>query len=135
MCGTWKDEGYTYNPDLKMTASTDFGDVTYRLPALHPGFDLPEAAPGDFPHSDTFAKWTSLRSSTDAAVRSAASLAAVGMRALVDDSWRSKVRSSWEKQIADVDGPAMLKNLESLMEAYPAGAMAKPGMCCGGGNE
>lgn len=50
----WHDEGdvgETYEVEMhaKTGASTDFGNVSHVLPALHPMFSLPEAGPGDHP--------------------------------------------------------------------------------------
>lgn len=44
----WADEGYEVTPAFS-SASTDFGNVSYAVPAIHPSFDIPEAGKGEYP--------------------------------------------------------------------------------------
>ena len=48
-CWDSKDESYEIDPHMVTGASTDFGNVSYACPALHPMFNLPEAGPDDHP--------------------------------------------------------------------------------------
>jgi hypothetical protein len=59
-------------------------------------------------------------------MQTAASIAALGVRALVDAEWTALVRSKWEQQMERVDGPQVVKNLEALMDEYPQGVMDAP---------
>lgn len=120
----------SYDPHQKCAAATDFGDVTYKLPALHPMYILPEAGEGDVPHSDTFAQVTGTLAATEASMRSASTLAAVAVRALLDEEWVRNVKSVWERQMVDVDGATMAKALHELMDQYPVGDSMRP-PCCG----
>jgi hypothetical protein len=38
-----------YDPTFASIGATDFGDVSYKVPALHPYYCLPDAAEGDAP--------------------------------------------------------------------------------------
>lgn len=125
----------TYIPNQQMTAATDFGDVTYKLPALHPTYFLPDAAKGDQPHSDTFANWTNTPTSMKATMRSASEIAGVAMRSLLDKEWTKTVRSEWQKQMESVDGKNMAIALHKMMDEYEPGDMATMPSCCGHGEE
>lgn len=126
---SWGLEEYTFEPDFRTPGSTDFGDVCYRVPAMHPFFRLPDMPKNEAPHSDSYAKYSGTRSATDAAVKSAAGIAFVGVRALVDAAWLKTVRESWEKQMSDVDAPTMLKRLDALMQEFKPGTMATAPCC------
>lgn len=45
------DGGYEVGQEQPTGASTDFGNVSYRMPALHPMFLIPDAKPGDHPRA------------------------------------------------------------------------------------
>ncbi|KAL1409148.1 hypothetical protein Q8F55_005977 [Vanrija albida] len=124
----WAGEGYTYRKFVTY-GTTDFGNVTYKCPALHPMFQLPDLPEGDFCHSDTYANHTATESAVKAALRSATCLAAVALRAAVDDAWMATVKTKWEAQMAACDGPATVKELEALLAPYPLSDVCAHAVC------
>ncbi|KAJ7180702.1 hypothetical protein C8R46DRAFT_1070306 [Mycena filopes] len=77
------------------SASTDFGNVSYALPALHPGFAIPtEANAGN--HTIGFTKAAATREAHEAALVIAKGLAHTGFRALRDDAFFKQVKASFE---------------------------------------
>ncbi|KAM0754453.1 hypothetical protein T439DRAFT_284367 [Meredithblackwellia eburnea MCA 4105] len=87
------------------TGSTDFGNVTYRLPGLHPAFGLPDIDPNEHPHSTNYASGAKTESAHKATLRAAAAIATVGIRILVDEPFRLATRSSWEEQMTALGVP------------------------------
>ncbi|KAJ7759276.1 hypothetical protein B0H16DRAFT_1689192 [Mycena metata] len=68
------------------SASTDFGNVSYALPALHPGFAIP-TEPNGGNHTVGFAKAAATREAHEAAMLITKGLAHTGFRALRDDDF------------------------------------------------
>ncbi|ORY54994.1 Aminoacylase 1-like protein 2 [Leucosporidium creatinivorum] len=125
--GEWGDEGYEVPAGMTTTASTDFGNVSYHVPALHPMFLLPSASPEDFPHSSSFADAASTPSAHQAALRAAEGIAVAGLRVVVDESFRNQIRKEWE---ADMAASGAEEAIKQIREALPAtGEPVKGGFC------
>ncbi|KAI0088228.1 aminoacylase 1-like protein 2 [Irpex rosettiformis] len=84
---------YTYGIS---SASTDFGNITYALPALHPGFAIPTEPHGGN-HTRAFAKSAASPESHAATLNVSKALAAVGARVLTDDVFFSEVKRTFEQ--------------------------------------
>ncbi|KAL0576805.1 hypothetical protein V5O48_005175 [Marasmius crinis-equi] len=77
-------------------ASTDFGNVSYELPALHPGYAIPTVPDGGN-HTPAFASAAATKEAHRAALDVAEALALTGVRVVVDDDWYDKeVRAAFE---------------------------------------
>ncbi|ETW77278.1 hypothetical protein HETIRDRAFT_479883 [Heterobasidion irregulare TC 32-1] len=72
-------------------ASTDFGNVTYALPSLHPGFSIP-TLPNGGNHTRQFAEAAATPEAHAAALSVSKSLALVGLRVLDDARFAREVR-------------------------------------------
>ncbi|TCD61372.1 Serine/threonine-protein kinase [Steccherinum ochraceum] len=81
------------------SASTDFGDVTYALPALHPGFGIPTEVNGGN-HTRAFAAAARTPEAHLATYNVSKALAAVGIRLLTDDSYFEHVKKTFEEDKA-----------------------------------
>ncbi|KAF5350648.1 hypothetical protein D9756_008714 [Leucocoprinus leucothites] len=78
------------------SASTDFGNVTYALPSLHPGFSIPTFPDGGN-HTRDFAKQaTTIEAHKQCLVVSIA-LAGAGLRVLTDDAFFAEVKKTYEE--------------------------------------
>ncbi|KIK68291.1 hypothetical protein GYMLUDRAFT_256039 [Collybiopsis luxurians FD-317 M1] len=80
-------------------ASTDFGNVTYDLPGLHPGFAIPTAENGGN-HTPQFAQAAATIEAHNACLDISKALAATGVRVLLDDSFFDKVKKTFEEDKA-----------------------------------
>ncbi|THH27187.1 hypothetical protein EUX98_g7001 [Antrodiella citrinella] len=78
------------------SASTDFGDVTYALPALHPGFGIPTEVNGGN-HTRAFAAAARTPEAHRATFNVTKALAAVGIRVLTDDAFVEKINKAFEE--------------------------------------
>ncbi|GAA6056103.1 hypothetical protein JCM3770_001969 [Rhodotorula araucariae] len=108
--------GYDVQQGQSTGASTDFGNVSYTMPALHPMFLLPDAKAGTNPHSESFTPATALASSQDAAFRAASCIAAAGLRVLVSPSFRKEVREAWEANMReDREVKQAVKTVDELL--------------------
>lgn len=67
------------------------GNVSFELPALHPGFLLEVDSPDVGPHHPDFAKTAATRSSFERALRFAKAMAATGLNILQDKEMRDKM--------------------------------------------
>ncbi|CAK5267701.1 unnamed protein product [Mycena citricolor] len=76
------------------TASTDFGNVTYALPGLHPGFAIP-TQPGGGNHTIAFTNAAATQEAHTAAMYIAKGLACTALRALRDDEFFKQVKASF----------------------------------------
>ncbi|KAJ6515125.1 hypothetical protein C8R47DRAFT_504319 [Mycena vitilis] len=76
-------------------ASTDFGNVSYALPALHPGFAIP-TEPNGGNHTIGFTKAAATQEAHDATLLVTKGLAHTGFRALRDDGFFKQVKASFE---------------------------------------
>ncbi|TFY65870.1 hypothetical protein EVG20_g5218 [Dentipellis fragilis] len=82
--------------DETMPASTDFGNVTYALPALHPVFFIPTPEPNSSPHTPGFALAARTPGAHASMLRVARSLALTGLRMLADDDFFVRARQAYE---------------------------------------
>ncbi|KAI0795524.1 aminoacylase 1-like protein 2 [Abortiporus biennis] len=78
------------------SASTDFGNVTYALPSLHPGFGIP-TVPNGGNHTRQFAESAKGIPAHKACLNVSKALAAVGARVLTDDEYFAKVVNTFEE--------------------------------------
>ncbi|KAF5384097.1 hypothetical protein D9615_003262 [Tricholomella constricta] len=78
------------------SASTDFGNVTYALPSLHPGFAIPTIKDGGN-HTPGFTKSAATMQAHYACLDITKALAATGMRVLIDDEFLAKVKKTFEE--------------------------------------
>ncbi|KDR80667.1 hypothetical protein GALMADRAFT_241031 [Galerina marginata CBS 339.88] len=78
------------------SASTDFGNVSYALPALHPAFAIPTEANGGN-HTLAFAKAARSEAAHSATIAVAKGLALTGYRVLTDAEFFSKVQATFEQ--------------------------------------
>ncbi|KZT07145.1 amidohydrolase [Laetiporus sulphureus 93-53] len=81
-----------------MAASTDFGDVTYALPALHPGYSIP-SLPNGGNHTPQFTEAAGKLEAHKATLITIKGLAMAGFRVLDDKAFAGEVRKAWEEQM------------------------------------
>jgi metal-dependent amidase/aminoacylase/carboxypeptidase family protein len=79
------------------TASTDFGNISYALPALHPMFAIP-TEPNGGNHTVAFAKAAITEAAHAATMVVTKGLALTGYRVLSDTHFFERVRASFEDQ-------------------------------------
>jgi len=77
--------------------STDFGNVTYELPSLHPAFSIP-TEPNGGNHTPQFAAAARRKEAHEATLVVAKMLAHVGMRVLQDDGFLEKVKGAFNPE-------------------------------------
>ncbi|KAJ6613597.1 hypothetical protein B0H10DRAFT_1805128 [Mycena sp. CBHHK59/15] len=87
------------------SASTDFGNVTYEIPSLHPGFAIPTVVDGGN-HTRGFEKAAGTLEAHRACLDISKALAAVGARVIIDDNFFAQVKKTFEedKAVRDVVG-------------------------------
>lgn len=90
------------------SASTDFGNVTYALPSLHPGFAIPTVAGGGN-HTREFAKSATTIEAHYACLDVSKALAASGMRVLTDEVFLARVKKDFEKNLVQGDGSIQVR--------------------------
>ncbi|KAJ3512344.1 hypothetical protein NLJ89_g3574 [Agrocybe chaxingu] len=78
------------------SASTDFGNVTYALPSLHPGFAIPTILDGGN-HTPGFEQAAATIRAHYACLDVSKALAATGIRVLTDDSFFAKVQETFKE--------------------------------------
>ncbi|KAJ7721024.1 aminoacylase 1-like protein 2 [Mycena metata] len=81
------------------SASTDFGNVTYALPSLHPGFAIPTVPDGGN-HTPGFAKSAATMEAHYACLDVSKALAATGVRVVIDDHFFAQVQKTFEEDKA-----------------------------------
>ncbi|KAG2742950.1 hypothetical protein P692DRAFT_20785328, partial [Suillus brevipes Sb2] len=79
------------------SASTDFGNISYLMPGLHPGFSIPTIPDGGN-HTPGFTEAARSEVSHDACLVASKALAAVGMRVLTDEAFCQKVKDTFEEE-------------------------------------
>ncbi|OJA16518.1 hypothetical protein AZE42_00614 [Rhizopogon vesiculosus] len=79
-----------------MGASTDFGNISYVMPGLHPSFSIP-TVPGGGNHTPGFTEAARSEVSHDACLVVSKALAAVGMRVLTDETFFHNVKDAFEE--------------------------------------
>jgi metal-dependent amidase/aminoacylase/carboxypeptidase family protein len=80
--------GMTVDPgaDGAIGGSTDFGNVSYALPGLHPMFAIPTVKDGGN-HTRLFADAAGTREAHEATLMAAKGIGLAGMRVLVDEAF------------------------------------------------
>ncbi|BEI79732.1 hypothetical protein CcaverHIS002_0102610 [Cutaneotrichosporon cavernicola] len=82
-----------------MGASTDFGNVTFAMPACHPMYMIP-AKGGN--HTYEFTAATKTERAHQESFKAMGAMAAVGLRFLADDIFAMDVQSTWETNMQEV---------------------------------
>ncbi|XP_006455229.1 hypothetical protein AGABI2DRAFT_138470 [Agaricus bisporus var. bisporus H97] len=77
-------------------ASTDFGNVSYDLPALHPSFSIP-TVPNGGNHTHDFAKSAAMIEAHKQCLVMSIALAGAGLRVLTDDAFFTEVKKAFEE--------------------------------------
>ncbi|KAG6811755.1 hypothetical protein H0H92_005952 [Tricholoma furcatifolium] len=80
------------------SASTDFGNITYALPALHPGFAIPTVKDGGN-HTAAFAESATTPTAHAACLETSKALAATGIRVLIDDEFLAKAKKAYDEDV------------------------------------
>ncbi|KAG5725164.1 Peptidase M20 domain-containing protein 2 [Termitomyces sp. T112] len=80
------------------SASTDFGNVTYALPSLHPGFAIPTVRDGGN-HTIQFAEAAATSVAHYACLDVTKALAATGVRVLIDDEFLAKAKKAYDEDV------------------------------------
>ncbi|KAF8587929.1 amidohydrolase [Ramaria rubella] len=83
--------------------STDFGNVTYALPAIHPSYSIP-TKPNGGNHTSLFTAAARTQEAHDASMVIAKALAHTGFRVINDDEFFEKVKSSFDKKFTEAEG-------------------------------
>ncbi|KAJ7291276.1 hypothetical protein C8J57DRAFT_1272108 [Mycena rebaudengoi] len=81
------------------SASTDFGNVTYEMPALHPGFAIPSVMDGGN-HTPGFEQAAGTIEAHYACLDVSKALAATGVRVIIDDDFFAHVKKTFEEDKA-----------------------------------
>lgn len=85
-------------------ASTDFGNVTYELPAAHPHFSIP-ATEGKANHTPEFTQRCRSKEAHDLTYEFAGGMAVTASRFLTDDKFAKEARENWEKDMERIGKP------------------------------
>ncbi|KAG6841058.1 hypothetical protein C0991_002269 [Blastosporella zonata] len=80
------------------SASTDFGNVTYALPSLHPGFAIPTIKDGGN-HTAGFEQAAATTVAHYACLDVTKALAATGIRVLIDDEFLAKAKKAYDEDV------------------------------------
>ncbi|KAF9242320.1 hypothetical protein BU15DRAFT_86901 [Melanogaster broomeanus] len=75
------------------SASTDFGNISYSMPSLHPGFSIP-TSPGGGNHTRAFTDAAGTDAAHEACYTVSKALAHVGMKVLTDEAFLTRVKPS-----------------------------------------
>ncbi|TFK75626.1 hypothetical protein BDN72DRAFT_885678 [Pluteus cervinus] len=78
------------------SASTDFGNITYALPSLHPGFAIPSVLNGGN-HTRAFAEAAATDKAHYACLDVSKALAGTAARVLLDDAFFAEVKRTFEE--------------------------------------
>ncbi|KAG6914844.1 hypothetical protein DXG01_014976 [Tephrocybe rancida] len=78
------------------SASTDFGNVGYALPSLHPGFAIPTIKDGGN-HTTGFTQAAATTVAHSACLDVTKALAATGIRVLIDDGFLAKAKKAYDE--------------------------------------
>lgn len=78
-------------------ASTDFGNISYLMPGLHPGFSIPTVPEGGN-HTRAFTDSARSQAAHDACLVVSKALAHVGMRVITDGNFLQQVKDAFEEQ-------------------------------------
>lgn len=78
-------------------ASTDFGNISYLMPGLHPGFSIP-TVPGGGNHTPAFTDSARSQAAHDACLAVSKALAHVGMRVITDGGFLQQVKDAFKER-------------------------------------
>ncbi|KAL4072220.1 hypothetical protein V8B97DRAFT_1944099 [Scleroderma yunnanense] len=78
-------------------ASTDFGNISYLVPGLHPCFSIPTVLGGGN-HTPAFTEAASTEAAHEACLDVSKALAAVGVRVLTDEEFLSQIKLVFEEE-------------------------------------
>ncbi|KIR58965.1 hypothetical protein I314_05379 [Cryptococcus bacillisporus CA1873] len=78
------------------TASTDFGNVCYKLPGFHPMFDIPSEE-GSSNHTPGFADAARTPEAHNCAIKAAKGLAVIAAKFVTDDNFANETKQAFEK--------------------------------------
>ncbi|PIL34625.1 hypothetical protein GSI_03404 [Ganoderma sinense ZZ0214-1] len=76
--------------------STDFGNITFALPAIHPAYSIP-TEPNGSNHTPQFAKSAKTPEAHEATLKVALGLACTGLRVLYDPDFANQVKLDFER--------------------------------------
>ncbi|KAH7334999.1 hypothetical protein B0J17DRAFT_672355 [Rhizoctonia solani] len=85
---------HPFSPEAPVAGSTDFGNVTHELPALHPLFAIPTISDN---HTPEFAEESRTQEAHERAILMSKGLATLGLRALLDEEFVLAVKNMFEK--------------------------------------
>jgi len=88
-------KGDTYPVDFG--ASTDFGNVTYELPALHPAYGIP-TKPGGGNHTKQFTRSARTEEAHEATMIVTKALALTGVKVIMDDGLFKEIKKAFGRQ-------------------------------------
>ncbi|CAE6444801.1 unnamed protein product [Rhizoctonia solani] len=86
---------HPFNHGGVFPASTDFGNVTYALPALHPIFAIP-TVPNGGNHTPEFTAAARTQEAHERAIMASKGLATLGLRALLDEQFLLTVKNHFK---------------------------------------
>ncbi|KAK8854755.1 hypothetical protein IAR55_003494 [Kwoniella newhampshirensis] len=98
------------------TASTDYGNVTYRLPAFTPNFAIPSPL-GSGNHTAGFTESAGKPEAHRLAMKVAKGLAVIGAKFLSDDEFAKETKKAfeqWKKGLGEPQAPAVSDEFEML---------------------
>lgn len=81
----------------RLSASTDMGNISQKLPGLHAMIGIP-AETGAYPHNDKFAAAAGTKAAHDRAVLAGTAMAMAGWRIITDAKLRASVREDFSRQ-------------------------------------
>ena len=90
---------YGFTQNSNWGASTDFGNVTYHMPACHPMIGMPNP-PGRPLHTPEFATTVRTDEAHSELFKAATAMAVVGLRFLEDDEYAKETVASWKADMA-----------------------------------
>ncbi|GAA6055337.1 hypothetical protein JCM3770_005294 [Rhodotorula araucariae] len=125
-------EAYDVPDTLDLGGSTDFGNVTYACPALHPMFFLPGADASEHPHSETYAATAKLASSHEATLRVSTALAVTALEVFNSREKRAELRREWEKDMAAGGAADARRTIDDVLPAQGGGGAGAKGTGAGG---
>ncbi|KAL4244405.1 peptidase M20A family protein [Abortiporus biennis] len=83
--------------DDVMPASTDFGNISYSLPSIHPAYAIPTEKNGSN-HTPQFSQSAKLPEAHEACIKISKGLAMTGLRVLADQQFSDQVKEAFEEQ-------------------------------------
>ncbi|CCO37577.1 Peptidase M20 domain-containing protein 2 AltName: Full=Aminoacylase-1-like protein 2 [Rhizoctonia solani AG-1 IB] len=91
---------HPFSPDDSMGGSTDFGNVNYELPALHPMFAKAlHTVPNGGNHTPEFTAAARTQEAHERAIIVSKGLATLGLRALLDEEFLSTIKHNFEREL------------------------------------